>query len=127
MASPSGSANGGVIGTSNKSSFGKNTVTTVTATGNSSFRSGTRLVDATVVAGGGGGGVNGNSGGGGGAGGFRNFTNIVVPGNVPVTIGGGGAGFPAPGCQTSNGTPGDDTKITVGSTEYTSTGGGGGG
>ena len=70
MASPSGSANGGIIGTSNKASFGKNKVTTVTATGCSSFLSGTRAVDATVVAGGGGGGVNGNSGGGGGAGGF---------------------------------------------------------
>ena len=69
MASPSGSANGGIIGTSNKASFGKCVVTTVTATGNHTVDSGTTLVKAFVVGGGGSGAA--DRGGGGGAGGVR--------------------------------------------------------
>ena len=41
--------NGGIIGKSNNASFGKCTVTTVTSTGNTSFQTGTRLVNATIV------------------------------------------------------------------------------
>ena len=69
MASPSGSANGGVIGVSNKTSFGKCTVTSKTSTGTITTQPGTRLVETLVVAGGGGSGY--GNGGGGGGGGFR--------------------------------------------------------
>ena len=72
MASPSGSANGGIIGVSNKASFGLNKVTSGTASGPGTLTTqpGTRLMDALVIAGGGGGGTtSGGSGGGGGAGG----------------------------------------------------------
>ena len=70
--------NGGIIGVVNKSSFGKNTVSSQTSDGNICTQAGTTLIDATVVAGGPAGGVNGNSGGGGGAGGFRtNFPSWI--------------------------------------------------
>ena len=52
MASPSGSANGGVIGVSNKTSFGKCTVTSKTSTGTITTQPGTRLVETLVVGGG---------------------------------------------------------------------------
>jgi hypothetical protein len=49
--------NGGIIGKRNITSFGKDTVTTKTSTGNLiTTQPGTRLVKALVVAGGGGGG-----------------------------------------------------------------------
>ena len=66
MASPAGSANGGIIGKSNKASFGKNKLTTTTCTGSTTLTTqpGTRLVDTLVV--GGGGGAPGDRGGGGG-------------------------------------------------------------
>jgi hypothetical protein len=52
-----GSPNGGIIGVINPSSFGKDTVTSVTAsTPAFAFQPGTRLVQTVVVAGGGGGG-----------------------------------------------------------------------
>ena len=60
--------NGGIIGKTNQTSFGKCTVTTKTSTGCLTTQPGTRLVSALVVAGGGGGSYN---GGGGGAGGYR--------------------------------------------------------
>ena len=69
MASPSGSANGGIIGQTNNSSFGKCTITTKTATGCFTTQPGTRVVQALLVAGGGSGG-SGAAGGGGGAGGY---------------------------------------------------------
>ena len=61
MASPSASTNGGIIGVVNKTSFGKNTTTSITASGPTSpalaaTQPGTRLINALVVAGGGGGG-----------------------------------------------------------------------
>ena len=71
----SGSINGGIIGTSNKASFGRCTVTSKTSTGCLTLQPGTRMVNAVIVAGGGGGGVGGSAGagqngaGGGGAGG----------------------------------------------------------
>ena len=77
----SGSTNGGVIGKTNKSSFGKDTITSKTSTGALTTQPGTRLIETTVVAGGGGGaGGNNTAGGmgGGGAGGFRNVSDIVV-------------------------------------------------
>ena len=80
-------SNGGIIGKTNKTSFGKCTVTTKTSTGNITTQPGTRLVNTLVVAGGGGGGHDG--GGGGGAGGLRNITDIPVNGSaaVPITVG----------------------------------------
>ena len=63
-----GSSNGGVIGKTNKSSFGKDTVTSKTSSGNITAQPGTRVVQATTVAGGGGGASRGGGGGGGGGG-----------------------------------------------------------
>ena len=74
MASPSGSQNGGILGVSNKTSFGKNTVTKITASTPSAVTTqpGTRFFNYVVAAGGGGGGsTSGGSAGGGGAGGLR--------------------------------------------------------
>ena len=89
-------SNGGIIGTSNQTSFGKCTVTTTIATGSTTLTTqpGTRLVDYLVVAGGGGSGSNScGSAGGGGAGGYRTCTSISVCGSTPypITVGGGGA------------------------------------
>jgi hypothetical protein len=68
-----GSPNGGIIGVINPTSFGKDTVTSKTSSGDLTTQPGTRLVNALVVAGGGGGGGMPSSpnhiGGGGGAGG----------------------------------------------------------
>ena len=41
MASPSGSANGGIIGQTNTTSFGKNTITSKTGTGAITTKAGT--------------------------------------------------------------------------------------
>jgi hypothetical protein len=83
--------NGGIIGKTNLSSFGKDTVTSRTSTGAVTTQPGTRMVRTLVVAGGGGGGVNG--GGGAGGGGFRDISGIAVSGNTPytMTVGGGGS------------------------------------
>ena len=51
-----GSPNGGIIGVVNPTSFGKCTVTSVTASGPLTTQPGTRIVSYAVVAGGGGGG-----------------------------------------------------------------------
>ena len=94
-------ANGGIIGPTNVTSRGKNTVTTKTANACSAVTTqpGTRLVQTMVVAGGGGGGGGiGGAGGGGGAGGVRCITNISVSGGSAlgaVVIGGGGTAGPA--------------------------------
>jgi hypothetical protein len=98
------------------------------------------VADYLVVAGGGGGGF--ERGGGGGAGGYRESPGTasgcysvsplgtspaaaipVVPGAIPVTVGGGGAIAPARGTAAPNGS----NSIFAGSTPITSTGGGGGG
>ncbi len=86
----SGSANGGVIGKTNKVSFGKCTVTTKTSSGTITTQPGTTLAAMTVVGGGGAGG--GNAGGGGGAGGMVLHPGIQVCGTThyTVTVGGGG-------------------------------------
>ena len=65
----SGSANGGIIGKTNRTSFGKDTVQIKTSSGCfSATQPGTRFVNAVVVGGGGGGGLaqNCSSGSGGG-------------------------------------------------------------
>ena len=66
MASPAGSANGGIIGKKNNASYGKSVQTATTCTGSTTLTTqpGTRLVNYAVVAGGGGA----YSRGGGGAG-----------------------------------------------------------
>ena len=76
MASPSGSANGGIIGRTNKTSFGSNKITAKTSTGCHTTQPGTRVIQALLVAGGGGGAYNGS--GGGGAGGVRCISSINV-------------------------------------------------
>ena len=87
-------SNGGIIGRRNQSSFTGTTadvLTSKTSTGTVTTQSGTRQVQALIVAGGGAGGT--VIGGGGGGGGYRCVTNIQVPaGSVSVTIGAGGAG-----------------------------------
>ena len=104
MASPSGSANGGIIGASNKTSFGKNTITSITATGCHTTQEGTTLVDAFIVGGGGSGAS--DRGGGGGGGGVRTIQCIPVCAGtaVPVQVGGGGNKVPGPGVNGNVGT-----------------------
>ena len=65
MASPS---NGGILGVSNKTSFGKNTITSTTCTGSTTLTTqpGTRVIKTLIVAGGGGGGDSGPGAGGAG-------------------------------------------------------------
>ena len=114
--------NGGIIGKSNKTSFGKNTVSTKTSSTPSAVTTqpNTRLVDFLVVAGGGGGG----HAAGGGAGGFRKFESQPVSGNTAlgaVTIGAGGTGKVFNG---SNGADGNNSSFVFGCTTYTSEGGG---
>ena len=64
-------ANGGIIGPTNVTSRGKDTVTNKTSSGDVTLQSGTRVVQALIVAGGGG--STDNGAGGGGAGGVRNI------------------------------------------------------
>ena len=87
----SGSTNGGVIGKTNKTSFGKCTQTVITSDGCHTTQPGTGLVNALLVGGGAGGGN--NQGGGGGAGGAEIFNCVSVTGNTayPIDIGAGGA------------------------------------
>ena len=116
----SGSANGGLIGKRNLSSFGKCTQTAKTSSGDVTTQPGTRVVQTLIVAGGGGGAR--SSGGGGGAGGLRNI-EVPVSGNtaVPVTIGAGGSG----GCQPSgSASHGNDSNIVGNDTTHTSECGG---
>ena len=83
MASPSGSANGGIIGKTNTTSFGKCTVT-IKKSGTSTITTqpGTRFANIVVVGGGGGSGGGPGSGlygcgaGGGGAGGVVGKENL---------------------------------------------------
>ena len=98
--SKSGSSNGGVIGKKNPSSFGKNTITSKTSTGNVCLQSGTRIVQTVIVAGGAGGGRDG--GGGGGAGGLRNL-EVNAKCSVTATVGGGGSGGNGPTTKQNGG------------------------
>ena len=113
---------GGIIGPVNTVSAGKNKVTSTTSTGSSTIttQSGTKLIDALVVAGGGGGGY--GLAGAGGAGGYRTFSNLSVCGGAPyaMSIGAGGA----KGGACANGSQGTDSTLTIGCTTYTSEGGG---
>ena len=101
-------SNGGIIGRVNKASFGKNTVTTQTATTTVTLQPGTRIIDALLVAGGGGGGSNNatpaqRSSGGGGAGGYRCVSNIqLFTNSVPIIVGGGGAKEAGLGCRAAH-------------------------
>ena len=121
-----GSSNGGIIGTSNKTSFGKDKLSVLTSSSPSAVTTqpGTRFINYAVVAGGGGGGTGkaspGSNGGGGGAGGLRSFENVAVCGNTAlgaVTIGAGGA----------NSTDGNDTSFVFDGVTYTADSGGAGG
>lgn len=115
-------SNGGIIGKTNQSSFGKCTVTTKTSSGNLCLQSGTRVISATIVAGGGAGGGSAGSctaSAGGGAGGLRNV-ELNAQGTIPVTIGAGGSGQP-------NNTGGDGSPSSiVGCATFSASGGGGG-
>jgi len=113
--------NGGIIGPINVTSKGGNKVTSKTS-GSSTITTqpGTRLIDALVVAGGGGGGY--GLAGAGGAGGYRSFLSQNVCGNTPyaAVVGAGGA----KGGACANGSAGVDSSLVIGSTTYTSEGGG---
>ena len=63
-------SNGGIIGKSNKTSFGKNKITAVNATGCFTSQPGTTAIKTLVIAGGGAGSF--DKGGGAGAGGLLN-------------------------------------------------------
>ena len=118
-----GSSNGGVIGKTNKSSFGKCTVSTKTSTGNLTLQPGTREISTTIVSGGGGGSFN---GGGGGAGGMKTVENLPVSGpTVPITIGGGGAGGTV--CSPRNACAGSPSNIVTSCGTQSTSGGGIGG
>ena len=58
-----GRTNGGIVGKSNKASFGKCTQTVKTSSGDVTLQSGTRVVEAFMVAGGGAGGQQGGGAG----------------------------------------------------------------
>ena len=83
-------SNGGIIGKTNKTSFGKCTQTVVTSDGCHTTQPGTGVVKVLLVGGGAGGGN--NQGGGGGAGGAEVFNCVSVNGNTayPIDIGAGG-------------------------------------
>ena len=120
-------ANGGIIGPINTISRGGNKVTSVTSSGNHCFQSGTKFINIAVVGGGGSGGNTGGpsnniAGGGGGAGGLSVGVNRPVSGGqVPVTIGAGGA------ASSGNDNAGSDSSITIDCTAIPGKGGGVGG
>ncbi len=108
-------SNGGIIGKTNKTSFGKCTVTTKTSSGTVTTQPGTRVVKTAIIAGGGAGGDR----GGGGAGGLRNIEiNTTGGSTLSATIGAGGA---APGPA---GLKGAASSLAVCGTTYSATGGG---
>jgi hypothetical protein len=120
-----GSSNGGIIGKTNKASFGKCTVTSKTSSGSLTTQPGTAVVNVAIVGGGAGGnsGNVSNGGGGGGGGGIIN-QEVIVSGNTAysLVIGGGGPGGVHPTSPTANppayGAAGTD------STGFSLTGGG---
>jgi mucin-19 len=88
-------SNGGIIGKSNKTSFGKNKITAVNATGCFTSQSGTTLVAAMLVGGGGGTqGVKNTPGSGAGGGGVVLHPGVAICAGTsyPIVIGGGGTG-----------------------------------
>ena len=121
-------SNGGIIGVSNKTSFGKCVQTVKTSTGNVTTQSGTRIVKTLLVAGGGGGGRTHAAGGGGG--GLR-IVEVPVCGStaVPVVVGAGGAGgtSPVPAPADNPGSNGSVSSITGNDCTTVSAAGGGGG
>ena len=131
-------ASGGLIGKSNKTSGGGNTVTRLNASGTFQVQPNTNIVDVLTVAGGGGGGGSlqnppfvtptADAGAaGGGAGGFRNFTSqeVVAGSQISVTVGAGGAGEEAN--LGGQGTPGGNSVFSNPLNPISTTGGGGGG
>ena len=68
-------SNGGIIGKTNKTSFGKCTVTSKTSSGCLTLQPGTRIAKTVIVGGGGGGNAGYASEGGGGSGGGGIITN----------------------------------------------------
>ena len=116
--SKSGSANGGVIGVSNKSSFGKCTVTSITSTGCHTTQPGTQLLSAEIVAGGGSGGnyptpgpaTGGVGGGGAGGGGCSPYTAASAG---TVNTGGGGGGASGPTASPANGGTGGSGIVII--------------
>ena len=129
-----GSSNGGIIGKSNKASFGKCSVTAVTATGNYTAPSNVAKVDVAVISGGGGGGQVGSPGpaagtgrgGGGGGGGLLTFSNIPVNycSATPVVIGAGGTSASGGSYPYPTGGSGENSIFGC---SNSSVGGGGGG
>ena len=116
--------NGGIIGVTNKASFGKSKQTVKTSSGSVTTQPGTRTIQSLIVAGGG---ASGGGSGGGGAGGLR---NIEIPngGNnsITITVGGGGTSSPCgPYPGMTSGTPGVASSIASCGTTYSSSGGGG--
>ena len=93
-------ANGGIIGVSNKTSFGKCTVTIKTSSGCVSLQSGTKIIKTAVVAGGGGGGGGYAGGGAGGGSGI-----VIVRGPSAIT-------FAVSPCTNSTGTSGSCKTAT---------------
>jgi hypothetical protein len=122
-----GTSNGGVIGKTNKASFGKNTQTVFTSSCSVTTQPGTRVVQSLIVAGGGG---SAGGGGGGGAGGLRNI-EIPNSGNsaLTVTVGAAGTGCgprsgPYPGPAGDAGGQGGTSSVASCGTTYSATGGG---
>jgi len=97
----SGSANGGVIGAVNNTSFGKCTQTAVTASGCLTLQPGTNIVKTAVIAGGGGG------GGGGGCGNQPAGTRTGGNGGTGIVI------LRAPGSTSISAAPGTNTIATL--------------
>ena len=120
-------ANGGIIGPTNVTSRGKNTITSQTSSGTLTTQPGTRLVN-TLVVGGGAGAAGSNAGGTvGGAGGVGVASGIS--GSSVFRGGGGGGGGNTNGGAGGNGGGGDGAKRNTndGAAGTANTGGGGGG
>ena len=120
--------NGGIIGPTNTTSFGKNKITVNTSNTPSAVTTqpGTKFIDYTVVAGAGSGGN--NVGGGGGAGGLVYRQCVPVSGATAlgaVVIGGGATAPVSPG--NNQGTNGSDSTFVIECVTVTAKGGGGGG
>ena len=114
--------NGGIIGKSNKTSFGKCTVTSKTSSGDITLQPGTRAIEYLTIGAGGGGGI--NNGGGGGGGAVTCGTGNAC-GTLAVTVGAGGTGAAFPAGASPFSTNGGVTSIP--SLCVTSPGGGSGG
>jgi len=104
-------SNGSIIGKSNKTSAGGNTVRQFNASGQYQVPDTVNEIDVLVIGGGGGGGdTSSGGGGGGGAGGFRNITQNVTDAQRAATIGvivGAGGGVN----NNTNGSSGDGSAF----------------